>query len=74
MYIYINNHALLPIRDMQMIQKLSTRMPSHETRLKVLKEIAKENDIVLQLEESTTDLEEATKVRIVVTKPNAGLN
>nr|GMD77146.1 Spindle pole body protein [Ipomoea batatas]GME13395.1 Spindle pole body protein [Ipomoea batatas]GME19933.1 Spindle pole body protein [Ipomoea batatas] len=45
----------------KMIQKLSTRMPSHETRLKVLKEIAKENDIVLQLEESTTDLEEATK-------------
>nr|GMD80451.1 Spindle pole body protein [Ipomoea batatas] len=45
----------------KMIQKLSTRMPSHETRLKVLKEIAKENGIVLQLEETTTDLEEATK-------------
>ncbi|XP_031098202.1 IST1 homolog [Ipomoea triloba] len=39
----------------KMIQKLSTRMPSHETRLKVLKEIAKENDIVLQLEEATKE-------------------
>ncbi|XP_019180431.1 PREDICTED: uncharacterized protein LOC109175598 isoform X2 [Ipomoea nil] len=45
----------------KMIQKLSTRMPSHENRLKVLKEIAKENNIVLQLEETMTDLEEATK-------------
>lgn len=46
---------------MQMVQKLSTKMPSHENRLKVLKEIAKENGIVLQIEE-TTDLEEAPKV------------
>ncbi|KAL3510820.1 hypothetical protein ACH5RR_030221 [Cinchona calisaya] len=35
----------------QMIQKLSTRMPSLQNRMKVLKVIAAENDIVLQIEE-----------------------
>lgn len=37
----------------KMIQKLSTRQPSLESRLKVLQEIASENDIVLQIEEAT---------------------
>ncbi|XP_028768204.1 uncharacterized protein LOC114725806 [Neltuma alba] len=35
----------------QMVQKLSTRKPSLERRLKALKEIAAQNSIVLQLEE-----------------------
>ncbi|GAA0164399.1 hypothetical protein LIER_20050 [Lithospermum erythrorhizon] len=35
----------------KMIQKLSTRMPTVESRLKVLKEIALENSIVLEIEE-----------------------
>lgn len=35
----------------KMIQKLSTRMPSLENRLQVLKEIASEENIVLQLQE-----------------------
>ncbi|CAK9176240.1 unnamed protein product [Ilex paraguariensis] len=35
----------------KMIQKLSTRTPSLENRLKVLNEIASENNIVLQIEE-----------------------
>ncbi|XLT59386.1 hypothetical protein S245_052463 [Arachis hypogaea] len=35
----------------QMVQKLSTRMPSLESRMKQLKEIASENNIILQLEE-----------------------
>lgn len=35
----------------KMIQKLSTRMPSLEQRTKVLKEIAAENNIVLNIEE-----------------------
>lgn len=37
-----------------MMQKLSTRMPVLEIRVKVLKEIAAENSIVLQLEETTS--------------------
>lgn len=37
-----------------MIQKLSTRMPSLESRMKVLKEIAYENGIALQLEEASS--------------------
>ncbi|KAH7532899.1 uncharacterized protein LOC107416535 isoform X2 [Ziziphus jujuba] len=37
----------------KMIQRLSTRQPSLESRLKVLKEIAFESDITLQLEEDT---------------------
>ncbi|XP_019430063.1 PREDICTED: uncharacterized protein LOC109337523 isoform X2 [Lupinus angustifolius] len=35
----------------QMVQKLSTRMPSVDSRMKALKQIASENSIVLQLEE-----------------------
>ncbi|KAL3501696.1 hypothetical protein ACH5RR_036145 [Cinchona calisaya] len=41
----------------KMIQKLSTRMPSLDNRMKVLKEIASENNIVLQIEE--VELEKA---------------
>ena len=39
-----------------MIQKLSTRQPSLENRLKVLKEIASENNIVLQMEKHSTEV------------------
>ncbi|KAK7310036.1 hypothetical protein RJT34_07233 [Clitoria ternatea] len=46
----------------QMIQKLSTRMPSLESRMKVLKEIASENGIVLQLEEASVSVEELSNV------------
>lgn len=44
----------------KIITKLSTRMPSLESRMKVLKEIASENDITLQLEQvsSTKDEEQ----------------
>ncbi|MED6111822.1 hypothetical protein PIB30_055846 [Stylosanthes scabra] len=42
----------------QIIQKLSTRMPSLESRMKQLQEIASENNIVLQLEESSSVLVE----------------
>ncbi|KAL1357330.1 uncharacterized protein [Arachis hypogaea] len=43
----------------QMVQKLSTRMPSLESRMKQLKEIASENNIILQLEEfSSVSVEE----------------
>lgn len=38
----------------QMIQKLSTRQPSLENRMTVLKEIAAENSIVLQLDEAAS--------------------
>ncbi|KAJ0038600.1 hypothetical protein Pint_23292 [Pistacia integerrima] len=38
----------------RMIQKLSTRQPELENRMKVLKEIATENGIVLQLEEASS--------------------
>ncbi|CAK8574103.1 unnamed protein product [Lathyrus sativus] len=46
----------------KIITKLSTRMPSLESRMKVLKEIASENNITLQLEEvaSTKDEEHVT--------------
>lgn len=44
----------------KVIQKLSTRMPSYEDRLMVLKEIAADNNIALQIEEETNN-EEATK-------------
>ncbi|CAB4295591.1 unnamed protein product [Prunus armeniaca] len=40
--------------NLTMMQKLSTRMPVLEIRVKVLKEIAAENSIVLQLEETTS--------------------
>ncbi|XP_054825616.1 uncharacterized protein LOC129323086 [Prosopis cineraria] len=38
----------------QMVQKLSTRMPNLERRMKALKEIAAQNSIVLQLEEASS--------------------
>ncbi|OIW02266.1 hypothetical protein TanjilG_15149 [Lupinus angustifolius] len=48
----------------QMIQKLSTRMPSLDSRMKALKEIASENGIVLQLEEaSSVPVEEQLNVQ-----------
>nr|XP_027097810.1 uncharacterized protein LOC113717264 isoform X1 [Coffea arabica]XP_027097811.1 uncharacterized protein LOC113717264 isoform X1 [Coffea arabica] len=43
----------------QMIQKLSTRMPSLENRMMVLKEIATENNIVLQIEEVEVEISKA---------------
>ncbi|GAV59193.1 Ist1 domain-containing protein [Cephalotus follicularis] len=47
----------------RMIQKLSTRMPDLESRMKFLKEIAAEKSIVLQLEEgSSLSTEEKTNV------------
>lgn len=47
----------------KIITKLSTRMPSLESRMKVLREIASENNITLQLEQvsSTIDEEQVTK-------------
>ncbi|KAJ7943184.1 IST1-like protein [Quillaja saponaria] len=51
----------------KMIQKLSTRMPSLENRMKALKEIASENNIVLQLEESSSV---STKEEMNVNKQN----
>lgn len=45
----------------KLIQKLSTRMPSSENRLKVLTEIALENNIVLQIEEHETVQSEVKK-------------
>ncbi|CAI9756089.1 unnamed protein product [Fraxinus pennsylvanica] len=38
--------------NLQIIQKLSTRMPSLESKMKVVKEIASEYNIVLQIEET----------------------
>lgn len=46
----------------QIIQKMSTRMPSLEIRMKVLKEIASENSIVLQLGETSELVEEESNV------------
>lgn len=40
--------------NLTMMQKLSTRMPVLEVRMKVLKEIAAENNIVLKLEETSS--------------------
>ncbi|KAK7368018.1 hypothetical protein VNO80_10040 [Phaseolus coccineus] len=48
----------------QMIQKLSTRMPRLESRIKVLKDIASQNGIVLQLEETTVSVEEQSEVEM----------
>ncbi|XP_065880477.1 uncharacterized protein [Euphorbia lathyris] len=42
----------------KLIQKLSTRHPDIDTRMRLLKEIAAENNIVLQLEEPSTKTEE----------------
>ncbi|BAT98913.1 hypothetical protein LR48_Vigan06g137000 [Vigna angularis] len=48
----------------QMIQKLSTRMPILESRMKVLKDIASENGIVLQLEVTAVSVEEQSAVEL----------
>ncbi|XLR01858.1 hypothetical protein HN51_056689 [Arachis hypogaea] len=49
--------------DPQLIQKLSTRMPSLESRTKVLKDIASENNIILLIEEvSSVTIEEQVNV------------
>ena len=45
---------LCVFRFLKMMQKLSTRMPVLEVRMKVLKEIAAENNIVLTLEETSS--------------------
>ncbi|KAK9903814.1 hypothetical protein M0R45_000921 [Rubus argutus] len=47
--------------NLTMIQKLSTRMPTGESRMKVLKEIAFENSIVLNLEETSGSTEDKKK-------------
>lgn len=46
----------------QIIQKMSTRMPSLEIRMKALKDIASENGIVLQLEETSVSVEEQSNL------------
>uniref|UniRef100_A0A1J3EHS8 IST1-like protein n=1 Tax=Noccaea caerulescens TaxID=107243 RepID=A0A1J3EHS8_NOCCA len=51
-----NNCGVNPI----IIQKLSTRHPPREVRMKVLKEIAAENDIVLKLERASSSSTEGT--------------
>ncbi|XP_057447868.1 uncharacterized protein LOC130739563 isoform X2 [Lotus japonicus] len=61
----------------QMIQKLSTRMPSLESRMKALKDIASENGIVLQLEEASSPVEQnqhkhEMKEEIIRILPNRG--
>ncbi|KAK4357590.1 hypothetical protein RND71_023200 [Anisodus tanguticus] len=50
--------------DPKLIHKLSTRMPSLEQRTKVLKEIAAENKIVLQLEETILENIEEKKATV----------
>ncbi|OAY31293.1 uncharacterized protein LOC110631369 [Manihot esculenta] len=46
----------------KMIQKLSTRQPNLDSRMKLLKEIASENNIVVQLEEASDTNEEKMEV------------
>ncbi|KAL2347562.1 hypothetical protein Fmac_001562 [Flemingia macrophylla] len=46
----------------QIIQKMSTRIPNLEIRMKALKDIASENGIVLQLEETSVPIEEQSNV------------
>ncbi|XP_058768773.1 uncharacterized protein LOC131642546 [Vicia villosa] len=49
--------------SLKIVTKLSTRMPSLESRMKVLKEIASENNITLQFEEvSSTKVEEQVTI------------
>lgn len=57
----------------KMIQKLSTRMPVLEHRLKVLKEIASENNIVLQLEDVDLETTEE-KIKHETPKQNTPTN
>uniref|UniRef100_A0A2P2M5E7 IST1-like protein n=1 Tax=Rhizophora mucronata TaxID=61149 RepID=A0A2P2M5E7_RHIMU len=47
----------------KMIQKLSTRQPDVESRMKVLKEIASENNIILQLNEASEETLDIRKKR-----------
>ncbi|XP_010458787.1 PREDICTED: uncharacterized protein LOC104739989 [Camelina sativa] len=49
--------------DPKIIQKLSTRHPPREVRMKALKEIAAENNIVLKLEEASTSTEVTTNMQ-----------
>lgn len=51
---------------LQMIQKFSTRQPSSETKLKVLKEIASENGITLDLEEEPTVIIKVRKFQTAI--------
>ncbi|KAI9072635.1 hypothetical protein K1719_045402 [Acacia pycnantha] len=53
--IELRNNCGVPI---QIIQKLSTRMPSLENRMKALEEIASENNIVLQLDQVSSNIVE----------------
>ncbi|KAG2319934.1 hypothetical protein Bca4012_053828 [Brassica carinata] len=52
----------------KIIQKLSTRHPPREVRMKVLKEIAAENNIVLKLEEASSTSTERTSSDVSKTK------
>ncbi|KAG7654141.1 Vacuolar protein sorting-associated protein Ist1 [Arabidopsis suecica] len=49
--------------DPKIIQKLSTRHPPREVRMKALKEIAAENSIVLKLEDASTSTEGTTNIQ-----------
>ncbi|KAK0575174.1 hypothetical protein LWI29_035012 [Acer saccharum] len=64
--------------SLKMIQKLSTRQPELENRMKVLKEIASENSIVLQLEgtspistEEKLDVSKKQNQADLITSPNS---
>ncbi|KAJ8774579.1 hypothetical protein K2173_017025 [Erythroxylum novogranatense] len=46
--------------NLKMVQKLSTRQPNMESKMKVLKQIASENNIVLQLDEASYGVIEET--------------
>ncbi|KAL6957823.1 hypothetical protein U1Q18_047849 [Sarracenia purpurea var. burkii] len=57
--------------DPKMVQKLSTRPPCLENKLKVLREIASENNIVLQIEEASSVVtEEKSKIEQKQNQPN----
>ncbi|XP_030471793.1 uncharacterized protein LOC115689782 [Syzygium oleosum] len=60
-----NNCAVNPL----MVEKLSTRQPSLESRTKVLKEIAATNGIALHVDEPMDPLEENTGVKIMPDQP-----
>ncbi|KAI4357839.1 hypothetical protein L6164_001762 [Bauhinia variegata] len=64
-----NNCGVSP----QIVQKLSTRMPGLENRMKVLKEIASENSIVLQLECASVSVEVETNIQ-KQNEPKFGIN
>ncbi|GKC03989.1 IST1-like protein [Tanacetum coccineum] len=60
----------------QMIQKLSPRKSSLETRMKILNEIATENDIVLKLYDSSSVLkqgEDESKTNVIETRQQSAL-